>query len=142
MFARRNILFIVIICSTRFIARVFRRQEGEKIPCTFIIVINKIISEKKKRKTLIKNKNCHKQQTLGAIVCTLTSDFKTCHITRKPNYSFHKTGKGVRKSQGALITHCLLPSPPPIPPPPPHCFPFPPRFSVQSTPKKHTLRRL
>ena len=113
MFARRNILFIVIICSTRFIARVFRRQEGEKIPCTFIIVINKIIPEKK-RKTLIKNKNCHKQQTLGATVCTLTSDFKTCHITRKPNYSFHKTGRGVRKSQGALIavcfSHCLLPS--------------------------------
>ena len=96
----------------------------------------------KKRKRLIKNKNCHKQQTLGATVCTLTSDFKTCHITCKPNYSFHKTGRGVRKSQGALIagcfSHCLLPSTPP----PPRCFPFRPRFSIQRTPKKHTLRRL
>ena len=85
-----------------------------------------------KRKTLIKNKNCHKQQTLGAIVCTLTSDFKTCHITRKPNYSFHKTGKGVRKSQGALIAHCLLPSPPPTPPPP---IVF--RFHLGSAYKEH-----
>ena len=87
----------------------------------------------KKRKRLIKNKNCHKQQTLGATVCTLTSDFKTCHITCKPNYSFHKTGRGVRKSQGALIagcfSRCLLPSPPPTPPPP--------LFSV-STSVQHT----
>ena len=50
IYSRLKLAWEICVCSTRFIARVLRRQEVEKIPCTFIIAIIKIISEIKSGK--------------------------------------------------------------------------------------------
>ena len=63
--------------------------------------------------------NGHKQQTY----------LRTCHITPKPNSSFHQTGRGVSKISTNLMAVFLTAfSPRPLP----HRFLFRPRFSFRA----------
>ena len=76
-------------------------------------------SLKSEQRALINKKenfmNSHKQQIFGTTVCWLTSDFKTCHIMRKPNFSFHKTVWGISKISRGWLRVVFLPAFSPFP---------------------------